>query len=241
MTALVIIEGVVIALLVVLVAGLLRSHADILRRLHALDGGDEPAGARATTGLMLGRTRSGNLPTHISGTSPGGSATSVSLTGSRGLVLAAFLSTGCSSCRTFWQDLGGGVDMPAPDVRPVIVTRSADEESASKIAELAGGATPIIQSTEAWDDFKVPGSPYFALVDASSGALIGEGAAGTWNQVRDLFSQAMADAGLDRTLGGSTVERHLRVDDHLRAAGIEPGHPSLFQNPHEPTNQEPPP
>jgi hypothetical protein len=238
MTTLVIIEGVVIALLVVLVAGLLRSHADILRRLHTLDGGEEQAGARTTGGLTLGRTRSGTVPAHISGTSPTGAATSVNLTGSRGLVLAAFLSTGCSSCRAFWDELGRGLEMPAPDVRAVIVTKSADEESASKLAELSGGATPTILSSEAWDDFKVPGSPYFALIDASTGAMIGEGAAGTWGQVRDLFGQAIADAGLDRDMGGNTVQRHLRVDEHLRSAGVEPGHPSLFQNPHEPNNQE---
>ena len=237
MTALVIIEGIVIALLVILVAGLLRSHADILRRLHALDGGEEGAPHRTTNGLTLGRTRTGSVPADISGTTPDGAATSVSLAGSRGLVLAAFLSTGCASCRTFWEELGRGVEMPASEVRALIVTRSADEESSSKIAELAGGATPTIQSSQAWDDFKVPGSPYFALIDTANGALIGEGAAGTWTQVRDLFSQAMADAGLDRSLGGSTVERHHRIDEHLRAAGIEPGHPSLFQNPHEPKEQ----
>ena len=36
MTAVVIIEAVVILLLVILVAGLLKSHAEILRQLHAL-------------------------------------------------------------------------------------------------------------------------------------------------------------------------------------------------------------
>lgn len=40
MTAVVIIEGVVIALLVILVAGLLRSHAEILRQLDRLGAGE---------------------------------------------------------------------------------------------------------------------------------------------------------------------------------------------------------
>ena len=40
--ALVSLEGIVILLLTVLVAGLLRSHAEILRKLDALGAGDEP-------------------------------------------------------------------------------------------------------------------------------------------------------------------------------------------------------
>lgn len=238
MTALVILEAVVIVLLVVLVAGLLRSHADILRRLHALDGGEETMTARTSAGITLGPTRTRPLPTHITGTTLGGVSRSLSLTDSRGLLLAAFLSTGCGSCQTFWETLAKGPEMPG-GVRPVIVAKSADEESPSKLAELgADGATPTIQSSQAWDDFQVPGSPYFALVDTATGALVGEGAAGTWSQVRNLVTQAMADAGLDRTMGGSTTARHRRVDEHLEAAGIEPGHPSLFRNPHEPPDQE---
>ncbi len=51
MTALVVIQGIVILLLAVLVVGLLRSHAEILRALHDLgvnleDGAPEPGGAR---------------------------------------------------------------------------------------------------------------------------------------------------------------------------------------------------
>ena len=44
LTALVVALGVVVALLGVLVAGLLRSHAEILRQLHALGAGRTPGG-----------------------------------------------------------------------------------------------------------------------------------------------------------------------------------------------------
>jgi hypothetical protein len=47
MAVLVLVEGVAIALLAVLVAGLLRSHAQILGALHRLEAGD---GARAPEG-----------------------------------------------------------------------------------------------------------------------------------------------------------------------------------------------
>ena len=52
MTALVVAEGLVILLLLVLVAGLLKSHAEILRELHRLggklDGEIGPGGVRVT-------------------------------------------------------------------------------------------------------------------------------------------------------------------------------------------------
>ena len=41
MTALVVLEGVVILLLLILVAGLLKSHAEILRQLHRLGASTE--------------------------------------------------------------------------------------------------------------------------------------------------------------------------------------------------------
>jgi hypothetical protein len=47
--------------------------------------------------------------------------------------------------------------------------------------------------------------------------VIGEGTATAWDRVQELMRQAMADA----REGGN-------VDDALRAAGIEPGDPSLY-------------
>lgn len=230
MTTLVILEGIVIALLVVLVAGLLRSHAEILRRLEALDGGAEGAGAR-TEGLQVARRAPKVAPAAISGTTPAGSVTSIATKDSRGFVLVAFLSSGCSTCRPFWKALGEGAEMPAPDVRPVIVTKDASEESPGRIAELAPRTIPTIMSSAAWDDFKIPVSPYFVLVDAKTGDVVGEGAAASWDHVRDLMVAAMADAGYR---GGrlDTVARSIRTEAMLDAAGIKPGDPSLYRNPH---------
>ena len=47
MTALLIVETVILAVLCVLVAGLLRGYASVLRRLHQLDGGAAAARPRA--------------------------------------------------------------------------------------------------------------------------------------------------------------------------------------------------
>lgn len=232
MIALVILEGVVIVLLVILVAGLLRSHADILRRLHALDGGAESTGGRSD-GLQVVNRNAKTVPPAVTGSSPAGASATVPLVDTRGMALVAFLSSGCTSCQPFWEAFRSGAPMPGPDVRPLIVTKDPTEESPAKIAGLAPSQVPVIMSSQAWDDFRIPGSPYFVLVDAAAGRVVGEGAAASWQHVHDLLGQAMADAGHDPTLTESTTERHIRIDEHLRQAGIEPGHPSLYQNPHE--------
>lgn len=226
MTALVVIEAIVILLLVVLVAGLLRSHADILRRLHALDGG-EPT--RQAEGLQITPRAGGAAPQAVTGTTPDGRAAAVALRQGRGLVLLAFLSSGCSTCRPFWTELGGGATMPAPEVRPVIVTKDPSEESHGRIAELAPDGVTTIMSSAAWDAFRIPVSPYFVLVDATGGSVLGEGAAGSWEHVRDLLSAALADAGHGSS---STAARAQRTERSLDKAGIRPGDPSLYHNPH---------
>ncbi|HSJ33843.1 MAG TPA: hypothetical protein VLB85_02205 [Acidimicrobiia bacterium] len=232
MTALVIIEGVVIALLVVLVAGLLRSHAEILRRLHALDGGEaEGRGGRAEGLAITRRPDASRAPAGVGGVTPSGTSTGVALRDTRGLVLLAFLSSGCSTCRPFWESFAGGAEMPSLEVRPVIVTKGPQEESPGRIGELAPDGVLTVMSSEAWDDFKIPVSPYFVLVDAASGTVVGEGAAGSWNHVKDLLSAALADTGHAATTG-DTAARSRRTEESLKAAGIQPGDPSLYRNPH---------
>jgi hypothetical protein len=74
-------------------------------------------------------------------------------------------------------------------------------------------------STETWHAYNVPGAPYFILVDGARNRVIGEGTATAWDRVQELMRQAMADANE----GGGR-----NVDDALRAAGVEPGDPSLY-------------
>jgi hypothetical protein len=93
-------------------------------------------------------------------------------------------------------------------------------------------------STEAYDDYAVPVSPYFILVDGAAAQVVGEGAAAGWAQVANLLRQAAADAGLatdGRPLGGAPSsgrlnrdQREARADAELLAAGITPGHASLY-------------
>ncbi len=230
MTALVVLEAVVIVLLVVLVAGLLRSHAEILRRLHELGAGEaEPDQAAA----MVAAPR-GSQPlaaTELAGVTPGGGAASVALAGSRGLVLVTFLTSGCSSCRLLWRGLANPIAMPRKDIRTVVVTKGPEEESPATIRNLAPSDAIVIMSSPAWDAFRVPVAPYFALVDAGRGHVIGEGAAGSWPQIAELAGRALGDATGDSRLHAGTAQRLEDTDEELRRAGVEPGDPSLWAPP----------
>ena len=92
------------------------------------------------------------------------------------------------------------------------MTKSNDEESPAALTNLAPDSHSIVMSSQAWDDYGVPVSPYFVLVDGPTGTIEGEGAASTWPQVGSLLARAEADADL---------ENERRIDEELRAAGIE--------------------
>jgi len=67
-------------------------------------------------------------------------------------------------------------------------------------------------------------TPYFVLVEGATGAVIGEGSASSWGQVRSLIGQAVADS--DARSGAGDDE--MLADRELRKAGIGPGHESLY-------------
>lgn len=223
MTAVIVIEAVVIVILLVLVAGLLKSHAEILRRLDALDPGSAPTREQRlrTTGL-------GQAPAEeISGVDLEGRAVNISLTHGRGETLLAFLSSGCASCRVFWQELATEPEMPTEGTRPVIVTKGPRSESPSQIAELAPDQVRLVMSDEAWDSFRVPLTPYFMLVDGDGG-VIGEGSATNMGHLLGLFRQSAADAS---PTAMTTRGREQFTDRRLSQSGIEPGDPSLYEDP----------
>src|SRR5688500_7493192 len=112
MTALAVALTFMVLLLSVLVLGLLRSHADILRALHSLGAGigdpmaedDAPStSVPITMGPTLPAERRGHAP-DVVGTTLDGDARSVSMTATD-LTFLAFLSGGCSTCAEFWRGL----------------------------------------------------------------------------------------------------------------------------------------
>lgn len=249
--------AVVVALLGVLVVGLLRSHAEILRALH--DNGivldpdrdhrhDHPPGQRTRQtrpaegeepiintrpGVPSPRTSDSSRAAGISGVTPDGSAKAVPVSGRDHATLLAFLTSGCTTCANFWEAFAQGVDLP-PETRLVVVTRGADGESPAAVAELASPDVTVVMSSEAWDDYSIPVAPYFVLVDGRNGLVAGEGAAATWERVTALLGKALADAGYD---GESRLTRRElftprpredRADRDLADAGILPGDPRLY-------------
>ena len=227
MNAVLVIEGVAIILLAILVVGLLRSNADVLRALHELGATEPGSAAPRRRHQHAGPEREGSAP-DVAGSTLTGSAVHVGVTGAQHPTLLAFLSTGCSACVGLWDGLKTGVGrIGSDDTRIVVVTKGPEAESESKLRELAPDGVSLVQSTEAWFDYEVPVSPYFVLVDGPSGSVIGEGSAGSWAQVSSLMTQALADAGTvkrDRLDNGE-----FRADAELRRAGILPGDPSLHQ------------
>ena len=221
MVAVVSVETVLLVLLIVLVAALLRSHAEILRRLGPDDGAprvpDPPPGARGVPDPAPGTPRITDPPPgvradttapELAGATPAGDAVKLAFHDTP--TLLAFLSSGCTSCAGFWDKLGDG--RPAPELRPVIVTRGPDRERPAKLRRLAPDGVPVVMSSSAWEDYGVPGTPYFVLVQ--DGMIRGEGVATTWNALASLV--------------GDAVEDQRGVDERLAAVGIGPDHPSLF-------------
>jgi hypothetical protein len=182
----------------------------------------------------------GRLVADVAGNTPQGEVAAVGIVGASHHTLVAFLSSGCLTCADFWKAFAtvDALQLP-PDTRPLIVTRSADAESLSAIQRVASPEVTVVMSTDAWLDFDVPGSPYFVLVDGPSGRVMAEGTANSWEEARRLLTGAGAgpEARPGRTRNRRDAatrnpDRREKVDVELLAAGIGPGHPSLY--PEEP-------
>ncbi|MEO7443565.1 MAG: hypothetical protein ABIW46_08545 [Acidimicrobiales bacterium] len=226
MAVLVAAQAVAIALLAVLVAGLLRSHARVLAALSELgvtldDRGEpgtpiglasRPGGARSDAGAAL----------DLVGVTPDDESLLVTMRQAGVDTLLAFLSAGCSTCAGMWAGMGEAVRALPKSTRLVVVTQSPDSESPSRLRELADPDVTVVMSSDAWTDYRAPGAPYFVLVSGATGTVAGEGTARTWPQVLSL----MADAGEGRV--GADGDR---VDAELAAAGILPGDARLYHPP----------
>ncbi|MGB0096774.1 MAG: hypothetical protein WBP81_30070 [Solirubrobacteraceae bacterium] len=220
MVAIVSVETVLLVVLLVLVAGLLRSHAEILHRLGAP--GEESDDA-ALPPPQAGRGLSETPAPTLTGSTPTGDAVALDFAGrSTGPTLLAFLSSGCSTCAGFWETLAER-RLP-PGVQTVIVTRGGERERPSKVRSLAPPGVAVVMSSQAWQDYRVPGTPYFVLVDRF---VRGEGAAPTWQALGSLVSDAIAEQREAEAVGGSGGQRAQQIDELLAASGIGPDHPSL--------------
>jgi hypothetical protein len=226
---------VVLILLTVLVTGLLRSHGEILRRLHALGAGLDPDAVDAPVVLRprgdLALDGSGLGPAvDVAGVGLRDDAVSIPVAGVQHRTLLAFLSSGCLTCRGFWDAFARSDTLGLPaDVRLVVVTKDAAEESVRTLRDLAAPDLAVVMSNAAWERYAVPGSPYFALVDGASARVVGEGTGATWAQVQSLLVHATGDEDdRARSTGGGAAATEARIDLELLAQGIGPGDPRLY-------------
>jgi hypothetical protein len=252
MTTLILIETVILGLLCVLVAGLLRAHGTVLRRLHQLDGGGQPDGPRqfdllpvmpaARSTPPVPSTESGGRPVEtpefgtahdIAGESLRGELISARIVAVENDTLLLFLSSGCASCESFWSDLGqpGAIHLPAA-TRLLVVSQSPADEDVGALQAMAPTGLDVVLSSEAWRDYEVPGSPHVVYVEGATGRIRGEGTGQSLHQIAELLARSTGDAGF--VTGGSSRkpnrdrEQEAAVDRELLANGILPGDPRLY-------------
>ena len=153
MTLVVVLLVGVVAFLTLLVFGLLKSHAEIIRALSragiTLDDGPAPSGHPDRAGASGAPLPSGVGGIHdIVGVSPGGGPIKVNVTGVDGLILLAFLSSGCRTCEKFWKAFAeSDLQLPHPRVRLVIVGQDPIYESESSVRRVGttGGQSGAVQ------------------------------------------------------------------------------------------------
>ncbi len=256
MTILIAVETAVLLVLTVLVVGLLRAYATVLQRLHHLDGGPAAAVAppfRTADGVIAPGARGPGVsgPADIgpiTGREEWAAAHDITGVGLSGEVISVrtvavphdtvlvFLSSGCAGCGGFWEDFAErGGSTPLGGSRVLVITKDAGEESVTLLSELRPAGLDLVMSSAAWADYDVPGSPYVVVVDGQTGRVKGEGSGTSLRQVSGLIHQAVGDGRrgarhhddpVDKPR--SDAEREVDVDRALLAAGIGPGHPSLY-------------
>jgi len=245
----------VVALLTLFVLGLLRSHAELLRAVNDLkadpthdhDGSDHngsasrhqmPDGVVPAPDQIPQRTIE-----RLTGIDADLREIEIDLTDvSDPYILLSFISTTCLTCMDIWRDIietgveAERIEAGDSSAAVFIVLKGREEENLGKARALAEETpVPVLFSAQAWDVLDVPGSPYFTLIDAGSGSVVGAGSAQSWHQLRSLASDGMLEIALASTLDVGTAGNGTRgyrsiierEDDDLRRAGILPGDNSL--------------
>ncbi|HEU4320464.1 MAG TPA: hypothetical protein VFS66_10335 [Acidimicrobiia bacterium] len=146
--------------------------------------------------------------------------------------LVAFLSTTCSTCTPFWEGLQSSqMYFGGHRHRVVVVTMGKSEESPTRAQSLAKPGVDVIMSSEAWSEFEVPGAPYFVLLEAGTGRVVGEGSAMTYDSLEEFLSDATNDKIWDLQQAEGFFDEEDRIDADLRRAGILPGDARLYPKP----------
>lgn len=223
--------SVVVFLLGLLVLGLLRSHADILRRLESVGAGMEGVGHDHGSSQITLTRRDGPVvrDIRVTGLTPNGEPVVTSLATGHDPTLVAFLSTTCSSCTPFWEGLESSeLYFGGRRHRVLIVTLGEVEESPTRAQSMAKPGADVVMSSATWNEFGVPGAPYFVLLEPGTGTVVGEGSAMTFESLIEFLTDATNDQKWDMRLTDPVADEESRVDSELRSAGLLPGDPRLY-------------
>ena len=185
---------VAVALLTLLVIGLLRSYADLVKALHDAGIRIEPSDDSPTPTGSFSHTHNGSQASPVTGSTLEGGVRSVAVSGGTGLLLLAFLSSGCGTCMEFWRVLRSEGAIPGLDADVVAITREPAREEPAKLSELAGDKVQVVMSEETWAAYDPPVTPHFVLIDRSTGSIIGEGSSPNPDSLVALLSRAAADS-----------------------------------------------
>lgn len=173
-------------------------------------------------------------PNEVDGVTPAGAPVVVPLSPVGHDTLLAFLSSTCTTCASLWATLDDAAGVLPRGVRVLVVAKGPDRESPAELQRLATPHADVVCSSAAWGALEVPGSPYFVLVQGTTGRRLGEGTAATWSKVADLLALSRRDEDHGRRNRGARG-LEARVDEELRGAGILPGDPSLYPTTARPT------
>ena len=230
---------VILVVATVFVTALTASYTSLEQRLERVEGSSgsatplplskKPTPAATGVGGAVGRDAH-----DLAGVSLTEDAVAIAVRGVEHDTVLAFLSSGCTTCGRFWAALRAG-DLPdlGDQTRLVVLTKSPGDESMTALSDLAHGLH-VVMTSQAWRDYEVPGTPFFILVNGTSGTVTGEGTAMGWDEVRNLIALGRGDASVVSGVStasmkpSSDAERESVVDQILMDAGIFPGDPSLY-------------
>ena len=126
----------------------------------------------------------------VEGTTPAGEALVVTVNGSEHKTLLAFLAVGCGTCAHFWRELAANhaAIFAAHRTKVVLVTRGPAGVDPEVVRAAAPRQHLTIMSSEAWEQYGVPWTPYFILADGRTSTILAEGTARSLDEVLALLT-----------------------------------------------------
>ncbi len=178
---------------------LLRSHAEILRRLHAIEDGDRPQRSRrAGAGVdpRGARRPAGAAAPDIVGETLAGDAVKLALgAGAPRTLLRSSAPAARSAARCGRSCARAGRRRRGSDRRRHQGIGPREPHAPDRIAPARG---ELVMSNAAWSDYGIPATPHFVLIDADARRILGRGSATSWSQILSLLADAQSDTELHR-------------------------------------------